>query len=691
MKSSSSCCCFKMDKNSTFATKLKSAISLKLNHFLVNYTDDVLAEYIIVLICNGKDQNQARNDLEAFLGENSAEFVSWLWDLLLKSVDRTRKRICPSYPKDVYTRGCDGVVNDKHRVRMLKGLQSHAKGNDNILCNDEKEYCPVTFAPQPVSSDDIEVSEGSQRRSTGLNNSRNRIKDREVVSIYSDGVPPLRRYLAKKELQPRNSQSVERENPNNVPSAETNADEPVFPSKPVASDSHRNPKPRGNVWDRLGKPCDEQRNVRVETVEVEDVDLVKDGIVEHPGEAHDQKTSVLFGRLGRRSMGETPAPDNGHGTIISKTNGEYKRLDHDVNAVRSPHYKKREFSEIGSGPANGSISLRGRKSRHLQDREPLEEFQRSSAKRSCSENLNSIASGTRQTGGLETCQALGVPNSAFIPGANGVAQRKFCREALEADPSQALFSNHSLTKSELVRNEDAVETDLKPVQAQMLDVKLKLQQIEMEMSKIKGKQVESNDGKPDLLSSSGAVNHSDDDAESRTIFVTNVHFAATKEALSLHFSKCGLVVKVVILSDAVTAQPKGAAYITFAHKESTDKAVALSGTSFWSRTIQVVRKGEIPVVTSAPPQPSGYPTWSQLPQPIRKVVFQRPYSVSHFRWRRDQPVSTDQSISTSGHGSEASRTVEDNYDNSGGQLHNSLATVNTAEEDEGSEETSTDA
>ncbi|KAF9616303.1 hypothetical protein IFM89_029079, partial [Coptis chinensis] len=103
-----------------------------------------------------------------------------LWDLLLKFVDRTRKRICPSYPKDVYTRGCDGVVNDKHRVRMLKGLQSHAKGNDNILCNDEKEYYSVTFSPQPVSSDDIEVSEGSQRRSTGLNNSRNGINDGDI-------------------------------------------------------------------------------------------------------------------------------------------------------------------------------------------------------------------------------------------------------------------------------------------------------------------------------------------------------------------------------------------------------------------------------------------------------------------------------------------------------------------------------
>ncbi|KAF9611792.1 hypothetical protein IFM89_035777 [Coptis chinensis] len=32
----------------------------------------------------------------------------------------------------------------------------------------------------------------------------------KVVSIYSDGVPPLRRYLAKKELQPRNSQLVQK-------------------------------------------------------------------------------------------------------------------------------------------------------------------------------------------------------------------------------------------------------------------------------------------------------------------------------------------------------------------------------------------------------------------------------------------------------------------------------------------------
>lgn len=30
-----------------------------------------------MLVCNGKNQNQAREDLEAFLGAESGAFVSW--------------------------------------------------------------------------------------------------------------------------------------------------------------------------------------------------------------------------------------------------------------------------------------------------------------------------------------------------------------------------------------------------------------------------------------------------------------------------------------------------------------------------------------------------------------------------------------------------------------------------------------
>lgn len=66
---------FKLKRKSALASKLKSSISKHLRH---SYSHDrVLAEYITVLVCNGKNQEQARHDLEAFLGQRTQEFVSW--------------------------------------------------------------------------------------------------------------------------------------------------------------------------------------------------------------------------------------------------------------------------------------------------------------------------------------------------------------------------------------------------------------------------------------------------------------------------------------------------------------------------------------------------------------------------------------------------------------------------------------
>lgn len=66
-----------------------------------------------------------------------------------------------------------------------------------------------------------------------------------------------------------------------------------------------------------------------------------------------------------------------------------------------------------------------------------------------------------------------------------------------------------------------------------------------------------------------------------------VHFAATEEALSLYFAKCGVVENGVILTDKTTGQRKGSAYVAFASKDSAVKAVALSGATFFSRTLKV--------------------------------------------------------------------------------------------------------
>ncbi|XP_043690929.1 nucleolin 1-like isoform X2 [Telopea speciosissima] len=81
-----------------------------------------------------------------------------------------------------------------------------------------------------------------------------------------------------------------------------------------------------------------------------------------------------------------------------------------------------------------------------------------------------------------------------------------------------------------------------------------------------------------------------EDVESRTIFVSNVHFAATKDTLSRHFNKFGEVLKVVIVTDATTGQPTGSAYVEFMRKESAENSLSLNGTSFLSRILKVVKR-----------------------------------------------------------------------------------------------------
>ncbi|KAI3826934.1 hypothetical protein L1987_00994 [Smallanthus sonchifolius] len=83
---------------------------------------------------------------------------------------------------------------------------------------------------------------------------------------------------------------------------------------------------------------------------------------------------------------------------------------------------------------------------------------------------------------------------------------------------------------------------------------------------------------------------STEDVDSCTIFVSNVHFAATKDGLSRHFNKFGDVLKVVILTEPASGQPKGSAYVEFMRKEAAEKALSLDGTSFLSRILKVVKK-----------------------------------------------------------------------------------------------------
>ncbi|KAI3859590.1 hypothetical protein MKX03_007609 [Papaver bracteatum] len=609
---------FQLDRKSSLAAKLKSSISDKLIQLIGDHIDDVLAEYIVVLVCNGKHQHQARDDLEAFLGEKSSEFVSWLWDVLLRAVEQSRVLTSDlSNLKDVVVRAAynNAVVDKEQRDFRLKKLHDHENGNTDYELSHGENYRVSTSSPTTVSSGDG-IYEVCQRAKSKFCRSWSDIIKKElniklqksevpgdmvsaevnrrdivkhdssrvkVSSGNSSGSEKNVRYVGQRkivknsrgELFPRHRSSVERKF-GSASSQSVMAEGPNLRLHPMSeapgkkhSLTEQNSRPRGNVWDRLGKPNDDNTVGRHNGIEVHGAEVTRKAV------AHDGRNLSLM-------VKDSPVHNNSDG-LISETCFERGHLCNTKCAPNDANNsgRKRQFGEIGY--SNGSKWSK-------------------TAVSNMASKYPAVPPGTR---------------------ANSISS--------VARPGAA------------VSGEDG-NTNLKPVET---DVKIKLHPVDVRGSglcSVHGQRTL--DGQIPSFSNGGAMNFQGEGDDSRTVLVTNVHFATTDEALASHFSKCGVIVKVIILRDAITGQPKGSAYITFADEESVERAVARSGSSFWSRTLQVMRKSEVVGVVrpTTPLQIAGklsQLSWFQQQQfNSNNVNLQRPYPSSHLQWRRDQqPVN----------------------------------------------------
>ncbi|XP_058204351.1 uncharacterized protein LOC131318530 isoform X1 [Rhododendron vialii] len=585
---------FKMNMKSPLASMLKSSISDKLVHFLGDCTDDVLAEYIIVLVRNGKHQIQARDDLEAFLGDKSGEFVSWLWDHLLKCAHQSDSAIGLIDLKDITVTCPHSSCADRDlRRTRSKDVQNHGNGNsDSSLIKNLIPRGPVSpvnevktntvHSEKQRSRNPGEVDATENFHDGSLSHKLSRIGcstliptvteqsseciDRSKIANYRGSELPSQLVdFPRREIISRNSEpSTIEPSTGKMYAGNISA---RSPPRAVEELSRRSKKPRGSVWDRLGKPCEE-------TVVINDnksVDPLAVAVLETEKEVSDLNTLVV------------PVPNSvfcgsmtnqGHDldkSCSGNNTGEHMKLDVGASMMGESHAvdnigQKRHFGGISS-PSSCSVSLLGRRK----------------------------------------------------------------------------IQHYNETSKDSKRSNSKSEAAAPALVSQAQDMKERLRKIEREMFTIRTKQLEmKKDGQPHVSSNPGVIKHSEEDVKSRTVFVTNVHFAATKEALSLHFAKCGVVLSVVILTDILNGQPKGSAYITFANKESVDKAVSLSGTSFFSRIVKVIRKVDEAAVGNTPPQRAGKPSQAQSSQ--MKTI--RPfYPSSHLQWCRE-PLSAPSEPST---------------------------------------------
>ncbi|XP_030974664.1 uncharacterized protein LOC115994605 isoform X2 [Quercus lobata] len=500
---------FKINRKSEAASVLKSSIASKLPDFLSDYSDEVLAEYITVLVCNGKHQYQARDDLEAFLGKKSADFVSWLWGLLFNRARQSDSQITIT------------ALSDPIHVASVTTKDPHAfPSSFSLIVNCESNPLPLPNRQL------LQPKRGIKTPSTSTH-----LKSSSPIPWPSENPHP--RHISAPNVTGTN-----------------------LSAQPAAVVSHRIDRPRGSVWDRLGKPCDDiSQGSR--TVDVSGVVFVK------------QQEQILNAKLSVVPVpnGDQSRTITGEVTRLGNNLSETRKLPDVVGTKCDPHSvsnikRKRHFGEISTGLGADSVPVVDERNLDLQ----------------CKENTQD-------------------------------------------------FKNSNLTKDS--------KTTTPNMASEVLDVKQRLHQIEIEMSKLRSRRLAmEKDGKPNLLLNSRSSRLPEEDSE-RTVLVTNVHFAATKEGLSLYFAKCGEIANLVILIDEATAQPKGSAYITFSSKESVDKALELSGTTFLSRTIKVLRKVETAASTSGPALLAGRQCQTPLTHINRNFIPNKLYcSSSPLQWRR---------------------------------------------------------
>ncbi|GAQ89747.1 RNA binding protein [Klebsormidium nitens] len=162
------------------------------------------------------------------------------------------------------------------------------------------------------------------------------------------------------------------------------------------------------------------------------------------------------------------------------------------------------------------------------------------------------------------------------------------------------------------------------VDVDVAEMKRRMRAVQLEMIKLRAKQREGERTQAALPGPLPVVKPpTPQELDARTVVVSNVHFAATKEVLAAHFSQAGAVTDVRILLDPGTGRPRGCAFITFDSEDAKEQALGLDGTSILSRQLKVAPKSSaLAILKSLPtfvPRPVPAPLVARGPrQPLRR-------------------------------------------------------------------------
>ncbi|KAM1026775.1 hypothetical protein EV1_039248 [Malus domestica] len=586
---------FRVNLTGDSVIKLRESVREKLKEFMGDYTDDTLVEYVIVLLRNGRGKEEAKNELNVFLGDDSDSFVSWLWDHLASNSD-LHLQSQDSEIEDVSQRKTtSGDLIGKSDSYHLSSEPEREKSNNKVtrsrhnrewkgLARDEAE--PPPFRSSEIGDiyvEDKSHSKVSRAKSPSRQSAvqRKRIRsdeqhntEREPVSQVKVDAPRRLLQFAMRDALTTSRQSNSATQPTlkrlrsvvSTPTVDSSlVDRPrriqsvarvpnpmstVMKAVAEAAEDVTRVKPSGSVFDRLGRgmefsetsvPLASFRDAATEDVEFEDtVQLHEQTQLSYPAR------SEYGGQYVGNAMLESETG------LASDFISDKEGFD-DVNVMGRSVTDVSQIGTSGGSRVENSLMSRYNVAKNVDD------VMRLSRNKDHGQPI-AAANSSHKIVNISVNVNTWKPPHSQEP-----------REVVDDDWKSLQDSTAGVSKSGL----HVMKENGSPVGAS------------------NGNATPAADSQKMLSSSTGLYvsGRPLEDADSRTIFVNNVHFAATKDSLSRHFNKFGEVLKVVIVTDSATGQPKGSAYVEFTRKEAADNALSLDGTSFMSRILKVEKRG----------------------------------------------------------------------------------------------------
>ncbi|KQJ98898.1 uncharacterized protein LOC100844096 [Brachypodium distachyon] len=617
---------FKADFTDAGVDQLRLRMREKLREF--KDAEESLVEYVIVLLRNGRRKDEARKELHIFLGvDESASFVSWLWDHLSLNlhlyVKTQEKREVGNKddgtPKELY----GGNISSETHLRSndQTHVEHTSESNTATRSQNKREWKVIgregnrNFPLRSVLTDILHGEEKKPQKSTEIrqppsSNQRNgRKRDREDEPQQTKRELPSRPLLgasrrllqfavrdAVKAVQPTSGstetsskrlRSVVSTSTDNMHGRQLERSADSLPDRRSerSTDSlhdRRSERTTDSLNDRRSErstdSLNEKRSDRTRILQVPGAALALRAAKEAAADSSKARsTGSVFSRLGQGNVLNQPSHSReekkGHEDIEPATT---------VDGHDSDHYDDDEISgdlDIADGDAEMNVDSTSDYDVDIDDE--ISRYQSSVSHRG---TLSSVVEknyiSTKSSAELETntMRPSSLTSEEQPLSSSPIRASKTAAAPVNLNPVEPP-NNGTLKDVHLVEKPDTT-----PVNANVTSPAINVKELGHG-------EVQRDSQRPATsAASSYSTAHPTEDADSRTLYVSNVHFAATKDSLSRHFNKFGAVLKVVIVTNAATGQPTGSAYVEFLHTESAERALSLNGTSFMTRLLKVVRR-----------------------------------------------------------------------------------------------------